>query len=129
MPGWRRSGQAEDHLTGVRGGTLAARDNFYLGHDRFGRDGIPLCPTSRGPKGFKVIDDRTLAFADHRGNKQYVSTGNLQSDDRVALIFVDYPRARHGSRYLGHVEISRGQRRRTGYHACLYPVTRPLSSG
>jgi predicted pyridoxine 5'-phosphate oxidase superfamily flavin-nucleotide-binding protein len=61
-----------------------------------------------GPKGFlKVIDDRTLAFADFRGNKQYITTGNLLSDDRVAIILVDYP---HQARLkiLGRVEIFEG---------------------
>ena len=44
----------------------------------------------RQPKGFlKVIDERTIAFADFRGNKQYISTGNLLTDNRVALILVD----------------------------------------
>jgi hypothetical protein len=44
-----------------------------------------------GPKGFvRVIDEQTLAFADFRGNKQYVTTGNMTTDNRVAMIAVDY---------------------------------------
>ena len=39
----------------------------------------------------KVLDSHTIGFADYRGNKQYVSLGNVGGDDRVALIFVDYP--------------------------------------
>jgi predicted pyridoxine 5'-phosphate oxidase superfamily flavin-nucleotide-binding protein len=61
-----------------------------------------------GPKGFlKVIDDRTLAFADYRGNKQYITTGNLLSDDRVAMILVDYPRQAR-LKILGRAEIFEG---------------------
>jgi uncharacterized protein len=45
-----------------------------------------------GPAGFlKMIDEHTLAFADYRGNKQYISTGNLAADDRVCLVLMDYP--------------------------------------
>ena len=44
-----------------------------------------------GPKGFlKVLDERTLGFADYRGNRQYISVGNLRADDRVALILIDF---------------------------------------
>jgi predicted pyridoxine 5'-phosphate oxidase superfamily flavin-nucleotide-binding protein len=39
----------------------------------------------------RVLDERTIAFADLRGNRQYISVGNVAGDDRVALIFVDYP--------------------------------------
>jgi predicted pyridoxine 5'-phosphate oxidase superfamily flavin-nucleotide-binding protein len=56
-----------------------------------------------------VIDEHTLAFADFRGNKQYVSTGNLATDDRVALIFVDYPRQLR-LKILGHVKIFEGDK-------------------
>ena len=46
---------------------------------------MALCSASRGPKGFlKVIDDTILTFADFRGNKLYISTGNLLTDNRVA---------------------------------------------
>ena len=38
-----------------------------------------------------VLDEHTLAFADYRGNRQYISLGNVTRDDRVALIFMDYP--------------------------------------
>jgi predicted pyridoxine 5'-phosphate oxidase superfamily flavin-nucleotide-binding protein len=61
--------------------------------------------TAGGPKGFlRVIDNNTLAFTDFRGNKQYISTGNLMADGRVALILVDYPRQLR-LKILGRVEI------------------------
>ncbi|MFI9272271.1 pyridoxamine 5'-phosphate oxidase family protein [Kitasatospora sp. NPDC052896] len=53
--------------------------------------GWPYVQHRGGPRGFvHVLDERTIAFADYRGNRQYVSVGNLTCDDRVALFFVDY---------------------------------------
>ena len=61
-----------------------------------------------GPHGFlKAIDKDTVAFADFAGNKQYVTTGNLATDDRAALILVDYPRQAR-LKILGHVKIVEG---------------------
>ena len=56
-----------------------------------GPEGLDASP--RGdPAGFvHVLDDKTLAFADYRGNRQYISVGNLGADDRAALILMDYP--------------------------------------
>ena len=69
---------------------IAKRDSFYMG--TVNQSGWPYVQHRGGPKGFlKVLDDRTLAFADFRGNKQYISAGNLQTDDRVALFLMDYP--------------------------------------
>jgi predicted pyridoxine 5'-phosphate oxidase superfamily flavin-nucleotide-binding protein len=82
---------------------IAARDSFYWATT--GSTGWPYVQHRGGPPGFvKVIDDQTLALADFRGNKQYVSTGNLLTDDRVALIMVDYP-AQARLKILGHVEV------------------------
>jgi predicted pyridoxine 5'-phosphate oxidase superfamily flavin-nucleotide-binding protein len=69
---------------------LAERDSFYMAS--LGEDGWPYIQHRGGPKGFvRVLDAHTLGFADYRGNRQYISVGNLSKDDRVALIFVDYP--------------------------------------
>ncbi len=69
---------------------LAARDSFYMAS--VGETGWPYIQHRGGPKGFvKTLDPHTLGFADYRGNKQYISLGNVAGDDRVALIFVDYP--------------------------------------
>ena len=51
-----------------------------------------------------MLDDKTLAFADFRGNRQYISVGNLKSDDRVAMILVDYPNRRR-LKVWGHARI------------------------
>jgi len=69
---------------------LAGRDSFYMAST--GTSGWPYIQHRGGPRGFvHVLDEHTLAFADYRGNRQYISVGNAAADDRVALIFVDYP--------------------------------------
>jgi len=86
---------------------IAERDSFYMA--TVGAAGWPYVQHRGGPKGFlKVIDDQTIAFADFRGNKQYISTGNLASDDRVALIMVDYP-GQARLKILGHAQIFDGE--------------------
>jgi predicted pyridoxine 5'-phosphate oxidase superfamily flavin-nucleotide-binding protein len=86
---------------------IAARDSFYLAS--VGAAGWPYVQHRGGPTGFlKVVDDRTIAFADFSGNKQFISAGNLMTDPRVALILVDYP---HQARLkmLGRAEILEGE--------------------
>ncbi len=69
---------------------IAARDSFYMA--TVGETGWPYIQHRGGPAGFvRVLDERTLGFADLRGNRQYISVGNLATDDRVALFFMDYP--------------------------------------
>lgn len=66
------------------------RDGFYQA--TVSSSGWPYVQFRGGPRGFlKVLDDRTVAYADFRGNRQYLSTGNLAEDDRVSLILMDYP--------------------------------------
>lgn len=81
---------------------IGSRDSFYMAS--VSQSGWPYVQHRGGPPGFlKVIDDVTLAFADYQGNRQYISVGNLDADDRVALILVDYPhRAR--LKILAHLE-------------------------
>lgn len=68
---------------------IGARDSFYL--STIGASGYPYVQFRGGPPGFlKIRDPKTLAFADFRGNRQYVSVGNLQQNDKAALIMVDY---------------------------------------
>lgn len=69
---------------------IAERDSFYMA--TVSESGWPYVQHRGGPPGFlKVIDDRTLAFADYRGNLQYLSAGNLSADNRVCLFLMDYP--------------------------------------
>src|SRR5271168_785445 len=85
---------------------IGERDTFYMAS--IGSTGWPYVQHRGGPKGFlKVIDENTMAFADFRGNKQYVSAGNLTTNDRVALILVDYPRQLR-LKILGHAQIFEG---------------------
>lgn len=66
------------------------RDSFYLA--TVGANDFPYVQFRGGEPGFlKVLDSKTLAFADFRGNRQYISTGNLSDNDRAALILMDYP--------------------------------------
>ena len=82
---------------------IAERDSFYVA--TVGETGWPYVQHRGGPKGFlKVIDERTLAFADFSGNRQFISAGNLATDDRVALIMVDYP-SQTRLKILGRAEI------------------------
>ena len=72
-------------------GFIRERDSFYMA--TVSETGWPYVQHRGGAPGFlKVLDERTIAFADFRGNRQHVSEGNLSADDRVALILVDYPR-------------------------------------
>ena len=72
---------------------IAARDGFYLA--TVGESGYPYVQFRGGPPGFlKVLDQRTLAYADFRGNLQYISAGNLHHNDKAALILLDYARRR-----------------------------------
>ncbi len=69
---------------------IAARDSFYQA--TVTENGWPYINFRGGPVGFlQVLDPRTLAYADVTGNRQYISAGNLRSDDRVALFLMDYP--------------------------------------
>jgi hypothetical protein len=69
---------------------IEARDSFYLA--TVSETGWPYIQHRGGPPGFlHVLDERTLAFADFLGNKQYISTGNLEGNDRAALFLMDYP--------------------------------------
>jgi predicted pyridoxine 5'-phosphate oxidase superfamily flavin-nucleotide-binding protein len=82
---------------------ISERDSFYMA--TVGATGWPYVQHRGGPPGFvHVLDPSTLGFADLRGNRQYVTIGNLAGDDRVALIFVDYP-ARARLKLLGRARI------------------------
>lgn len=82
---------------------IQARDGFYMA--TVSESGWPYVQHRGGPVGFvRVLDERTLGFADFRGNRQYVSLGNLRRDDRVALFFMDYPN-RVRLKVLGRVQL------------------------
>jgi predicted pyridoxine 5'-phosphate oxidase superfamily flavin-nucleotide-binding protein len=69
---------------------LAARDSFYMA--TMSESGWPYVQHRGGPKGFlKVLDEKTMGFADFRGNLQYISLGNIATRDKTSLFFMDYP--------------------------------------
>ena len=68
---------------------VAERDSLYLATASV--EGRPYIQHRGGPKGFlKVLDDRTLAFADFTGNRQYITMGNLVENNQAFLFFMDY---------------------------------------
>jgi predicted pyridoxine 5'-phosphate oxidase superfamily flavin-nucleotide-binding protein len=87
------AGSESDRLTATETQFIAGRDSFYIA--TVSESGWPYMQHRGGPKGFlHAIDDRTLAFADFRGNRQYVTTGNLAANDRASLFLMDYPARR-----------------------------------
>lgn len=81
---------------------IAARDSFYIAS--VSETGWPYVQHRGGPQGFlKIVDNKTLAFADYGGNRQYISTGNFAANDRACLFLVDYPRRARLKIYM-HVE-------------------------
>jgi uncharacterized protein len=89
---WRNfKGHREfDRFTDNEIAFIAGRDSFYMAS--VSETGWPYVQHRGGPRGFlKVIDDRTLAFADYRGNRQYISTGNFAANERGCLFLMDYP--------------------------------------
>ncbi len=72
-------------------GFMSAQDHFYMA--TVSETGWPYVQHRGGPPGFvRVLGERRFAFPDFRGNRQYVSIGNLTADARAAFIFIDYPR-------------------------------------
>lgn len=92
-----------DALTDDEREYLAERDGFYLAS--VSETGWPYVQFRGGPPGFlKVVDDHTVGWADFRGNLQYISTGNVVANDRVALIALDYAQRRR-LKIFGHARI------------------------
>jgi predicted pyridoxine 5'-phosphate oxidase superfamily flavin-nucleotide-binding protein len=82
---------------------IAARDSFYMAS--VSETGWPYVQHRGGPPGFvRMLDDKTLAFPDFRGNRQYISLGNTAVNDRVALILMDYP-ARRRLKLYARIEV------------------------
>lgn len=87
-------GEAEEVMLGsAEQAFIAERDSFYQA--TVSQSGWPYVQHRGGPVGFlKVLDDRTIGYADFSGNRQYLSVGNLRGDDRVSLLLMDYPQRR-----------------------------------
>jgi predicted pyridoxine 5'-phosphate oxidase superfamily flavin-nucleotide-binding protein len=82
---------------------IESRDGFYIA--TVNEDLQPYIQFRGGPAGFlKVLDERTLAYADFRGNLQYISVGNLRKNDKAALFLMDYA-TRRRLKILARVEV------------------------
>jgi predicted pyridoxine 5'-phosphate oxidase superfamily flavin-nucleotide-binding protein len=80
-----------DRVTPELAAFLAGQDTAFLA--TASGDGAPYLQHRGGPKGFiKVIDDKTLGFADYRGNRQYITLANLSENDRAYLFVLDFAR-------------------------------------
>jgi uncharacterized protein len=84
-----QGGVFRNKLTWQERGFIKVRDSFYM--SSVGENGWPYMQFRGGPKGFlKVLDDNTLAYADFRGNGQYISTGNFTANNKTVLFLMDY---------------------------------------
>ena len=82
---------------------IESRDSFYL--SSISETGWPYVQHRGGEPGFvKVLGPFELAFADYKGNRQMLTTGNVTGNDRVCLFLMDYPR-RERLKLLGHAEV------------------------
>jgi hypothetical protein len=99
-------GKAGDALTEAERNFIASRDSFYMA--TVSETGWPYVQHRGGEPGFlHVLDDHRIAFADYRGNRQYISLGNIGHDDRVALFLMDYP-TQSRLKILGHAAVHEG---------------------
>ena len=99
----RSPGAANDPLGPEEIAFVESRDSFYMGS--VSETDWPYLQHRGGPPGFcKVIAPDRLAFADYKGNRQMLSTGNFATNDRVCLFLMDYPH-RERLKILGHAEV------------------------
>ncbi|NOT83860.1 MAG: pyridoxamine 5'-phosphate oxidase [Methylococcaceae bacterium] len=90
---FERTDDPRNELGTVEAEFIAARDSVYMA--TVAENGWPYVQHRGGPQGFiKVLDARTIGFADFKGNRQYLSVGNLNANARVSLILMDYPNRR-----------------------------------
>jgi hypothetical protein len=98
-----RARRASDVLTADEVEFIAARDTFYMA--TVSESGWPYVQHRGGPRGFlKVVDERTLAFADYQGNRQYISAGNANANGKACLLLMDYAQPARLKMYV-HVQI------------------------
>ena len=92
-----------DRFTENEAAFIAARDSFYMA--TVSESGWPYVQHRGGPPGFiRMRDDKTLAIADYRGNRQYITVGNVAAGGRASLILMDYANRRR-LKIFAHVEV------------------------
>jgi predicted pyridoxine 5'-phosphate oxidase superfamily flavin-nucleotide-binding protein len=103
---YARMEQGDDHhdrLGANEAAFIAERDSFYMA--TVSETGWPYIQHRGGPAGFvRILGEKTIGFADFAGNRQYVSVGNMQNNNRVSLFFMDYPN-RTRLKLLGRVRL------------------------
>ena len=113
------AGRFTDALSADIVAFIGERDSAYLA--TASADGQPYVQHRGGPRGFlKVLDARTVAFAEYAGNKQYISIGNLAENERSFLFLMDYAEGRRLKLW--------GRARRTGEAALLARLADPAYS-
>ena len=91
--GSAKANKERNRFTAAETEFISACNSFYMA--TVSESGWPYVQHRGGPAGFlHVIDDKTLAFLDFRGNRQYISLGNIAANDRAALLIMDYPNRR-----------------------------------
>lgn len=99
--------EAGDTIGPAEAAFLSGIDGFYQA--TVSETGWPYVQFRGGPKGFlQALDEKTLAYADFRGNRQYISVGNLSGNNRITLILMDYPNQRR-LKIWGHVQLVTAQ--------------------
>jgi len=97
------NGPANDAITPAIAEFIAQLDGFYLG--TVSSNGYPYIQFRGGSPGFlKVLDQKTLGFADFSGNVQYITVGNLSGNDKAFLFLMDY-RHRRRIKIWGRAEF------------------------
>lgn len=113
-----------DALTEDEATFITSRDSFYMA--TITENGWPYVQHRGGLPGFlRVTGPNTLAFADYKGNRQLLSTGNLAASDRVALFLMDYPQ-RARLKILGHARVEDARAHPELVREISEPNERPL---
>jgi predicted pyridoxine 5'-phosphate oxidase superfamily flavin-nucleotide-binding protein len=100
--------EGRDELTEAETTFIRARDSFYMA--TISATDWPYMQHRGGPRGFvKILGARTIGIADYRGNRQYMSVGNLAGNDRAALFFMDYMNRRR-LKVLARARVVDGER-------------------
>ena len=106
----REAGRESNSLLGPKEAMfIAGRDGFYIAS--CSETGWPYVQFRGGPPGFlRLLDKGTLGYADFKGNRQYITTGNVLANNRVALFLMDYPHRRR-LKIFGHMKMVAGANR------------------